>query len=137
MNTQTDVALILWNQDLIELVSLVLHLRNLKTCGIEPCASVNTLADVITCSAPAVVVFDLEPPYDRSAAVAERLVRRFGGCSFVLTCADRGLALKKAPWLAAYPLFQKPYDIEEVADTVRGIVRQAPVAAAALSVGSS
>ena len=35
MNTRIDAALILWNPDVIELVSLFLRRRNVRVCGMS------------------------------------------------------------------------------------------------------
>ncbi len=137
MNTQVDVALILWNPDVIELVSFVLLRRNLKSCGVEPSKGAKAIEDFIASSGASVVVFDLDPPYDRSAAAVLRLLYRFPDPSFVMTCADRALALRKASWLSGHPVFQKPYDIDEIANTVRLMVRRFPSNVEALSVGAS
>lgn len=136
MNKRIDVALILWNRDVIELVSLVLLSRNLISSGCEPCAGQDTIENLIVSSRPSVVVFDLDPPYERSSEVARRLIDRFPDRSFVMTCADTVLALKKAPWLSAHPLFQKPYDMAEIANTV-GSMRHRSVRFAELSIASS
>ncbi|HYR41392.1 MAG TPA: hypothetical protein VER98_00070 [Terriglobia bacterium] len=137
MKTLIDVALILWNTDVIELVSLVLLRRNLKSCGLEPSQGLEKIEDLIASGSPSVVVFDLDPPYDRSAAIALGLLDRFPDCSFVMTCADSALARKKAPWLSGHPVFQKPYEIDEIANTVRSMVRQAPGSVATLSIAAS
>ena len=119
MNTHIDVALILCNPDVIELVSLVLLRCNLKSCGVEPGEGTERIEDLIAFWNPHVVVFDLDPPYERSAAVALHLLDRFPDCSFIMTCADAGLALKRAPWLRGQRLFQKPYALSEIADAVQ------------------
>jgi hypothetical protein len=137
MYTRIDVALILWNPDVIQLVSVVLLQRNLKSCGVEPSDGAERIEDLIVSCRPAVVVFDLDPPYDRSAAVALSLQNRFPDCSFVMTCADSVLALKKAPWLARCPMFQKPYEMDEMANVVRSMVRRAPRSVNAFSFGTS
>src|SRR5262245_10978415 len=122
MKTSTDVALILWNPDVIELVSWILLHRNLKSSGIEPSESVDTIEEMIVSCGASVVVFDLDPPYDRSAAVVLQLMARFTDRSFVMTCADPRLALKAAPWLRFHPMFQKPYEADDIAETVRLMV---------------
>ena len=137
MNTTTDVALILWNTDVIDVVSFVLLCRNLRSRGLEPSEGRERIEDLILSCSPSVVIFDLDPPYDRSAAIVSDLLDRFRDCSFVMTCADSNLALKKAPWLSRYALFQKPYEIDEMANTVRSLVRRAPGRVATLSVGAS
>ena len=76
------------------------------------------IGDFIASHTPAVVVYDLEPPYGLSAARFLSLLDRFSECSFVITCADRALALHSAPWLSAVPVFQKPYVLDEIADSV-------------------
>jgi len=137
MNTTTDVALILWNTDVIDVVSFVLLRRNLRSRGLEPSEGRERIEDLILSCSPSVVIFDLDPPYDRSAAIVSDLLDRFRDCSFVMTCADSTLALKKAPWLSRYAQFQKPYEIDEMANTVRSLVRRAPGRVATLSVGAS
>jgi hypothetical protein len=125
MKKRIDVALILWNTDIIELVSLVLLRRNLISRGFEPSEGAERIEDLIVSCDPSVVVFDLEPPYDRSAAVAMNLLDRFPDRAFVMTCADSALALRKAPWLSAYTMFQKPYGMDEIANSVRSLVNRA------------
>ena len=137
MNTTTDVALILWNTDVIDVVSFVLLRRNLRSRGLEPSEGRERIEDLILSCSPSVIIFDLDPPYDRSAAIVSDLLDRFRDCSFVMTCADSNLALKKAPWLSRYALFQKPYEIDEMANTVRSLVRRATGRVATLSVGAS
>jgi hypothetical protein len=118
MSASTDVALILWNADVIDLMSFVLLRRNITSEGIEPSQAIDRIADFIALHTPAVVVYDLEPPYGLSAARFLSLLDRFSKCSFVITCADRALALHSAPWLSAVPVFQKPYVLDEIADSV-------------------
>jgi len=136
MDTRVDVALILWNQDVIELMSWQLLRRNLRSSGVEPSEGADNIDHLIVGWDPSVVVFDLDPPYDASAAVALRLMYRFTDLSFVITCADSALALKRAPWLSGYPLYQKPYDIDAIANLVRSMVNRAPNTVAALSIGA-
>jgi hypothetical protein len=123
MNTRIDAALILWNPDVIELVSLFLRRRNVRVCGIEPkdASQVRLLVSLN----PSVVVFDLDPPYKRSTTLVQELFTRFPGRSFVFTCADPLLAVTAAPWLSSYPVLQKPYDLNEMIETVRSLVTQA------------
>ena len=137
MNTNIDVALILWNTDVIDLVSFVLLNRNLKSCGLEPSEGREKIEDFILSCSPRVVMFDLDPPYDRSAALASHLLSRFTNCCFVMTCADPNLALKEAPWLSRHVLFQKPYEIDEIANTARSMVGSAAARAVTLSLGLS
>jgi hypothetical protein len=118
MSASTDVALILWNADVIDLMSFVLLRRNITSDGIEPSHGTDRIADFIASRCPAVVVYDLEPPYGRSAVKFLSLLDRFSECSFVITCADRALALHSAPWLSAVPVFQKPYALDEIVDSV-------------------
>ena len=125
MKTSSDAALILWNADVIQIVSWVLHQRQIKSCGLEPSEGRERMEDLIVSSGATVVVIDLEPPYDRSAALAMHLLLRFPDRYFVMTCADRVLAIKCAPWLSKFSLFQKPYDVDVVADTVRAMVEKA------------
>jgi len=122
MGTSTHVALILWNADVIDLMSFALLQRNITSDGIEPSQGTDRIADFITSCTPAVVVYDLEPPYDRSAVNFLSVLDRFSECSFVITCADRALALHSAPWLSAVPVFQKPYALDEIADSVHSRV---------------
>ena len=135
MNTRIDVALFLWNPDVIELLSMVLLHRNLRSCGVEPSEGADTMENLIVSRSPNVVVFDLAPPYDRSATAVRYLLDRFPDCSFVITCADSARAVKSAPWLSRYPIFQKPYPVEDIANKVRSMIRRAPKTVAALSFG--
>src|SRR5262245_41609954 len=112
MDTHIDVALILWNPYVIQLMSMVLWNRHMSSSGVEP-SDREKVQDLIESGKPSVVVFDLDPPYQRSAAVVSDLMTRFSGCSFIMTCADPALALKFVPWLSRYRVFQKPYRSEE------------------------
>ena len=123
MNHNIDVALVLWNTDVIQLASLVLCRRNLVSTGIEPSEGLDRIGDVIASSGAPVVVFDLEPPYARSAAVLSQLLNRFIDRSFVMTCADPMLAVKATPWLSGHNIFQKPYAMADMADTVCSLIR--------------
>ena len=136
MNTCIDVALILWNPDVINLMSLVLLHRNLRSCGIEPSEGVARIEGLIESCGPSVVIFDLDPPYGRSSAVALDLLDRFPDRYFVMTCADPILALKNAPWLSGHPVFQKPYEVEAIANTVRSMVRSARRRVAMSAIGA-
>jgi hypothetical protein len=52
MNIYSDVALVLWNRDVIELVSMILLTRNLKARGIEPSDDVAQVEEFILTCAP-------------------------------------------------------------------------------------
>jgi hypothetical protein len=134
MSKPIDVALILWNQDVIELMSWVLLHRDLKSSGVEPSAGDERIENFITSVSPTVVVFDLSPPYDRSTQVARRLLTRFPDRSFVMTCADKTMALRIAPWLSHHTVLQKPYEMDEIANTIRLLVSSAGVAEHFLSI---
>jgi DNA-binding NtrC family response regulator len=120
MSTRIDAALILWNSDVIELVSMALKHSNIRSYGIEPAEGANE--HLLESSNPAVVIFDLDPPYRRSAAVVRDLLHRFPAQAFVFTCADPVLAINAAPWLSSYTILQKPYDINEIVTTVRSLM---------------
>ena len=124
MKGNIDVALVLWNPDVIQLMAHVLCRRNLVSSGIEPSEGMERITDVIASSGAPVVVFDLEPPYARSASVAKELLNRFPDRGFVMTCADPLIAVKSAPWLAMYSIFQKPYETDDVAAMVSSMVRR-------------
>jgi DNA-binding NtrC family response regulator len=132
MSTRIDVALILWNPDVIQLVSLVLRHQNLRSRGVEPSQGADEIQDLIVSGSPSVVVFDLKPPYYESAAFVLSLAGRFPDPSFVITCADPVLALKAAPWLCCYPILQKPYEPDEICEAVRSMVRRRRVNSPAL-----
>jgi hypothetical protein len=131
MSTSSDVALILWNPDVIELMSLFLANRNVKSCGLEPSEGLDKIENLIDSQAAKAVVFDLAPPYGPSAAIVRYLVDRFPDLCFVLTCSDPVLAQRAAPWLGCFPLFQKPYEPDQVALTVRSMVVETGSLAAA------
>jgi len=135
MNSRIDVALFLWNPDVIELLSLVLLQRNLVSRGVEPSEGRQKIQRLIASWHPNVVVFDLDPPYDRSSAIARHLLDPFPDCSLVITCADSALALKKASWLSGQRLFEKPYEMDDLANTVGSIIRRAPREFATASMG--
>jgi hypothetical protein len=122
MNTQIDVALILWNPDVIQWVSLVLLDKNLKCYGIEPSDGVQKMEELIASRGPSLVIFDLDPPYQRSAAVFLRLLDRFPDRSFVITCADPSLAINVAPWLSCHLTLQKPYEPQVIGRIVTSMV---------------
>lgn len=122
MSASIDVALVLWNPDIIELMSFVLLRRELRSDGMEPAEGRERISTFISSCTATVVLFDLAPPYKRSVEEALCLLDRFPNRSFVMTCADRRLALSCAPWLRHFPLFQKPYAMDEVAETVRSMV---------------
>lgn len=121
MNAGIDVALILWNQDVIDVLSFALRHRNLSSDGIQPDEGTERITDFIELCGAAVVILDLAPPYEDSAATALLLADRFQNCSFIMTCADRALALNAVPWLEGYPIFQKPYELDEIVETVHAI----------------
>ena len=112
MESATDVALILWNADVIEWVSLVLQQEHLTCCGIEPCGGEPHLARWIASQNPRVVMLDLAPPYKESTRMFRRLLDSSPDRLFVLTCADPCLAVKAGPWICAHPTLQKPYGPE-------------------------
>jgi hypothetical protein len=128
-----NVALILWNADVIDLMSVVLSQWKLRSRGVEPSQGARRIEKLIASTDVSVVVFDLDPPYAQSAAVVLNLIRRFPGKSFVLTCADPILALMKAPALIGRPIFQKPYEPDELAKTVVSMAAGAAENTAALA----
>jgi len=124
MQKHADVALIVWNPDVIQLLTYVLKGRDLHCVGAEPSEGADGIEDVIASCSPAVVVFDLDPPYHRSGAVLMRLLQRFESASFVITCADPILVLRSVPDFARYPLFQKPYPLDKFASTLQTLALQ-------------
>jgi hypothetical protein len=134
MDTHIDVALILWNPDVIQLMSMVLWHRQVSSSGVEPSEREKVKA-LIESGKPSVVVFDLDPPYQRSAAVLSDLMARYSGSSFILTCADPALAVKFVPWLSGYQVFQKPYGIDELGNAIGAVVHPAVESLAVASGG--
>ena len=134
MDTHIDVALILWNPDVIHLMSTVLWHRQVSSSGVEPSEREKVKA-LIESGKPSVVVFDLDPPYQRSAAVLSDLMARYSGSSFILTCADPALAVKFVPWLSSYQVFQKPYGIDELGNAIGAVVHPAVESLAVASGG--
>ena len=135
MKQSVDVALILWNRDVIDLVAWVLSQHQLTSRGIEPSEGTERMENFIFSCSPTVVVMDLEPPYHRSGVAAMYLQRRFPEHSFVMTCADSALARKNAPWVSCFPIFQKPYAIDEIGNTLDSMVRRASKNIAMASIG--
>src|SRR5262245_3839292 len=126
MNTQNiDVALIVWNSDVIEWVSFVLTQQNFKCCGVEPSAGVQSIEQLIVSRGPRVVVYDLDPPYKRSADFFLKLIDQFPDRAFLATCADPVLAVKAAPWLVCHVMLQKPYAPDLISKTVISAARRA------------
>lgn len=134
MNKPVDVALVIWNPDLIELLSIVLQEHNLTSCGLEPLEDVRRIEEFLALSRPGLVIYDIAPPYNRDARIVLHLSRRFPECAFLLTCADRCLAVQQAAWLSRYAIFQKPYEISEVADAVHAVITRHRKTIGALSV---
>ena len=64
-----------------------------------------------------------------------RLMAQFADRTFVMTCADPAIALKAAPWLSSHPLFQKPYETDDIVETVLSIVTH-PSKSLAVSMGA-
>jgi DNA-binding NtrC family response regulator len=119
-----NIALILWNTDVIELMSFVLCQRRLTSRGVEPSQGEERIQELIASCNPSVIVFDLEPPYARSAAVVQHLITRFPDRAFILTCADPVLALMSAPRLLGYPIFQKPYEPDDMVQAVASMMKR-------------
>src|SRR5215510_315080 len=80
-----DVALILWNSDVIEWVSYVLLQQDFRCCGIEPSDGVNRIEDLIAATRPRLVMLDLAPPYEKSTNDFLHLLERFPRQKFVIT----------------------------------------------------
>ena len=133
MKEYVDVALVVWNPDIIQLLSFVLQTHDLNGVGIEPSEGTRNIARFLEFAEAPVVVFDLEPPYNRSTAGLLPLLEKFHQCAFVVTCADPVLALKSAPYLARYPVFQKPYDLGKVVSTIQTLARNSPALAVEVS----
>jgi DNA-binding NtrC family response regulator len=125
MNNHTDVALILFNSDVIDLMSFVLLGADLKSCGFEPSEGVDRVEEFISSHCPGLVIFDLDPPYRISTVVLKRLLNRFPDLPFVITCADPTLAINAAPWLCCHHIFQKPYEPDEIRDLVGSMLSHA------------
>ncbi|HEY2384232.1 MAG TPA: hypothetical protein VGK48_23915 [Terriglobia bacterium] len=117
-----DVALILWNADVIEWVSLVLQQERLTCCGIEPSGGEPHLEQWIASRNPRLVMLDLAPPYEESTKVFRRLLGSSPDRLFVLTCADPSLAIKAGPWVCEYLTLQKPYDPETIRLTLASML---------------
>lgn len=129
----TDVALVLWNVDVIDLVASLLRERRLSVVGLEPREETERIQEVLTARGPRVVVFDLAPPYRRSGQVAADLLRSFKSSKFIFTCADPKVAFMMEPWLSCYQVFQKPYDVMDLTDVIASTLKPsvAPFAACA------
>src|ERR1051325_176849 len=125
MNNHADVALILFNSDVIELISFVLLGADLKSCGFEPSEGEDRVEEFISSHRPRLVVFDLAPPYRTSTTILKRLLNRFPDLPFVITCADPMLAIQAAPWLSCHHVFQKPYEPNQIRDVVGSMLSRA------------
>ncbi len=80
------------------------------------------------------VTSSLRPARRLSSSISSRHMRarlpclvsswnRFIDRSFVMTCADPMLAVKATPWLSGHNIFQKPYAMADIADTVCSLIR--------------
>jgi DNA-binding NtrC family response regulator len=125
MNNHTDVALILFNSDVIDLMSFVLLDADLKSSGFEPSEGEDKIEEFISSHRPGLVIFDLDPPYRQSTVVLKRLLNRFPDLPFVMTCADPKLAITAAPWLSCHHVFRKPYEPDEIRDVVGSMLSRA------------
>src|SRR5215467_1776404 len=125
MGIQVDVALILWNPDVIQWVSYVLLQQNLRCCGMEPSVGAEKMEEMIASRHPSVVLLDLAPPYQHSAAIFLRILDRFPDRTFVITYADPIFARKVAPWLSCHLTLQKPYEADVIEKIVVSRVRRA------------
>jgi hypothetical protein len=121
MAQKKDVVLIVWGVDVIELMALALQDCHLTAVGLEPAEEMDRIEEFITSYDPSVIVFDLAPPYRRSAEAAILLLCRFPWLAAVFTCADRKLAQNQEPWLSCRPIFQKPYDIDAITGLIASL----------------
>src|SRR5262245_5456012 len=110
MSAQTDVALILWNPDVIQWVSFILLQQNLKCCGIEPSAGPQKMEEMIASHRPSVVVFSLAPPLKPSGARPWCLLVRFLAWASATPCAHPTSARKAARWRPYCSTLQKSYE---------------------------
>jgi hypothetical protein len=51
-----------------------------------------------------------------------------------MTCADKTMALRIAPWLSHHTVLQKPYEMDEMANTIRLLVSSAGLSEHFLSI---
>jgi len=121
-----DVALILWNSDVIQWVSYVLLQQDFTCCGIEPSDGVGRIEELIASSGPRLVMLDLAPPYEKSTKDFLYLLERFPRQKFVITCADPLFAIQAAPWLCSQLMLQKPYGPEVIRKIVVPLLLPAP-----------
>jgi hypothetical protein len=126
-----DVALILCNPDVIDLVAYLLARRNMTYVGLDPWAGVGSMQKLILLHRPACVVMDLIPDYRSSGQYALRLMKLYPESKFMFTAADPQLALARLPWLNGYATFQKPFDPILMADLITSMSHKRALAAAA------
>jgi CheY-like chemotaxis protein len=88
-----------------------------------------SLADFVNAHRPAVVVFDLMPPYDRNYRFIEHLreTEALDGCQFVLTSTNPGRAHELAGTTdQIYEVIGKPYDLDQITRAVKEASRARP-----------
>jgi DNA-binding NtrC family response regulator len=126
-----DVALILCNPDVIDLVAYLLARRNMTYVGLDPWAGIDSMQRLILRQRPACVVLDLIPDYRSSGQYALRLMKLYPESKFIFTAADPQVALARLPWLKGYATFQKPFDPILLADLITSMSHKRALAAAA------
>jgi hypothetical protein len=126
-----DVALILCNPDVIDLVAYLLVRRNMTYVGLDPWAGIDSMQRLILRHRPACVVLDLIPDYRSSGQYALRLMKLYPESKFIFTAADPQVALARLPWLKGYATFQKPFDPILLADLITSMSHKRALAAAA------
>ena len=126
-----DVALILCNPDVIDLVGYLLARRNMTYVGLDPWAGVSSMQGLVSMHRPACVVMDLIPDYRSSGQYALKLMKLHPESKFIFTAADPQLALARLPWLKGYATFQKPFDPILLTDLIASMSHRRAKAAAA------
>ena len=132
-----DVALILCNPDVIDLVAYLLARRNMTYVGLNVGRRELDARTRFSVHRPACVVMDLIPDYRSSGQYALKLMKLHPEAKFIFTAADPQLALTRLPWLKGYATFQKPFDPILLADLITSMSHRRAKGPAAVRLGAA
>lgn len=125
MSAPVTVAVLNCNDDVVEMLRFALEHAGLVVVSAhvdEIRRAETSLADFIEEHDPAVIIYDLVPPYDRSWRFLEHLryVPHMNGRKFVITSTNPARAIELSGTSThVYEILGKPYDIDAIVQAVR------------------